>query len=243
MEGIPHYRSETILPKGVIEIIFSFDDALVFSKNQKPIDRSTPRCFINGINDIPFELITPQRQSFFGVEMHPVAIKKLLKIPCGSLLNQVTDLELINNDFTMLWHKMVEVKTFHSRINIIQQWISSKLDPVHQQERSIADFLNSPNEAISVKGLASSSCYSSRQLNRKSQEYFGMSTEALISYKRYLHALRFMHYSNETLTRIAYECHYYDQAHFNREFKNYTGLTPGDYRQSKSMLAGHLYRS
>ena len=242
MEGSPPYQSETILPKGVIEFIFSFDDALVFRRNQLPTNRFTPRCFVNGINDTPVELIIPSKQSFFGVEIHPVAIKKLLKIPGGSLLNHITDLELINQDFTMLWHQMAEVKTFHERIKIMKQWINYKLDPVHDQERSIADFLNSPNEAISVSGLASRSCYSSRQLHRKSQEYFGMSTEALISYKRYLHALHCVHHSNESLTRIAYECNYYDQAHFNREFKNYTGLPPNDYRESKSMLPGHLYQ-
>jgi AraC-like DNA-binding protein len=51
-----------------------------------------------------------------------------------------------------------------------------------------------------------------------------------------------MHHSNETLTRIAYGCGYYDQAHFNREFKEYTGLTPGTYRQQQSHLAGHLFQ-
>jgi AraC-like DNA-binding protein len=28
---------------------------------------------------------------------------------------------------------------------------------------------------------------------------------------------------------IAHECHYYDQAHFNRDFKAFTGLTPLQY--------------
>ena len=69
-----------------------------------------------------------------------------------------------------------------------------------------------------------------------------MSTEALIQYKRYVHALQLMHYSHQSLTGISYSCHYYDQAHFIREFKDYTGLTPGQYRRQKKNLVGHLFQ-
>ena len=241
-EGKPQHRLETILPKGVIEIIFSFQDPVQFSREIQDWNQPTPRCFITGISNTPIHLQVPLYQSFFGVELHPVAAKKLLKVPSGAFLNAIVDLEAINKEFSSLWHRLAEACTFPERVAIMQQWIVQNLRPVHQQEMAISDFLNSPPQPSSVAGLAAQFCYSTRQLHRKTQELFGMSTEALIGYKRYLHALQLLQRRNETLTHIGYDCHYYDQAHFIREFRDYTGLTPGEYRQQKSSLAGHLYQ-
>lgn len=240
-EGAPVYGAETILPKGAVELIFNFGDTISFNDDKKNVS-FIPRCFVSGMRDIPVQLVAPANQSFFGIELHPVAVKKLLKLPAGELLNAITDLEGINSEFTGLWHQLAEMNSFESRVTLAKQWMLKKLSPVHEREFSMSAFLTSEPAPVSVAGLASEFCYSTRQLHRKTIELFGMSTEALIGYRRYVHALQLMHHSNESLTRISYHCHYYDQAHFIREFKEYTGLTPGDYRQQKSRLAGHLYQ-
>jgi AraC-like DNA-binding protein len=241
-EGRPHYQAETILPKGVVEIIFSFGDAPSFNQTRGLDFRDVPRCFINGFNDCSLQLRTPEQQAFFGIELHPAALKKLLGVPCGEFLNAVTDLEAISTEFTVLWHRMAAAVSFEQRVAVVKGWTLQKLCSLPDQEKAISAFLMAPLQPVSVKTLASEFCYSSRQLHRKTRELFGMSTETLIQYKRYVHALQLMHHSNQSLTRIGYDCHYYDQAHFIREFKDYTGLTPGQYRQQKSHLAGHLYQ-
>jgi AraC-like DNA-binding protein len=241
-QGAPAYQKETILPKGVIELIFSFDSPVPVSRNSQ-FNSSTPRCFVSGISDSSIHLNIPERQDFFGIELHPAAVKKLLRIPSGEFLNTITDLEGISKIFNSLWHQLAEVESFHARMNIAQQWLRPSLCDVAQHEMTISDFLVSSPESINVASLAAQFCYSTRQLHRKAQELFGMSTEGLIRYKRYIHALQLMHHSQESLTRIGYHCLYYDQAHFIREFRDFTGLTPGNYRQQKSSLPGHLYNN
>jgi len=240
--GAPNYQHETILPKGVVELIFSFGDDVFFSKSIQTQPVGIPRCFVNGMNNIPIKLHTPRRQVFFGVELHPAAVKKLLKVPCGEFLNAITDLQLVNKEFNSLWQQLAEAGPFEQKVQLFQQWIIGKLCPVHEQEMAISNFINETPEPVNVSTLAANFCYSSRQLNRKAQEIFGMSTEALIRYKRYVHALKIMHHTHETLTRISYHCNYYDQAHFIREFKEFTGLTPGEYRRQKGHLAGHIFQ-
>ena len=71
-EGRPAYRAETILPKGVVELIFSFKDTVGFNQNGSADFAHVPRCFINGLNDSPLKLRTPEHQAFFGVELLPV---------------------------------------------------------------------------------------------------------------------------------------------------------------------------
>src|SRR5690349_15961828 len=51
VEGPPAYRQETILPKGVLELIFSFSGAVQFSLSGEKV--RSPRCFINGMTTRP----------------------------------------------------------------------------------------------------------------------------------------------------------------------------------------------
>jgi len=239
-EGNPDYQVERILPKGEIEIIFNFGETVCFRRTAKG-EGATSRCFINGISNLPVTLFMPQQQHFFGVVLQPAAVKKLLSAPSGLFLNAITDLELVDKRFTELWHQLAECKNFEEKTLFVQQWVLDRFSAIHQQERVLSNILDSGVEVTSVANLAATVCYSTRQLHRKVQELFGMSSELLLSYRRYKQALHRLHENNETLTRIAYTCGYYDQAHFNHEFKEYTGLTPGAYRQQCSHLPGHLY--
>jgi AraC-like DNA-binding protein len=46
----------------------------------------------------------------------------------------------------------------------------------------------------------------------------------------------------ESLTSIAYEGEYFDQAHFIKDFRKYTGITPWQYRHSVDPLALNFLR-
>ena len=242
MEGIPSYSQETILPKGVIELIFSFSDAVAFGKCPEDQKTTTPRCFVNGMNNRPLYVNAPSHQFFFGIEINPLAVKKILAVPPGRFLNSVTDLTLISKDFSSLWQQLGEACCFKQRVDIIYHWIEKKLSVFCGREIAFSSYLNNELPAASVTDLAGRFCYSVRQLHRKANDLFGMPTESLVIYKRYLSSLKMLHHSSESLTGIGYECGFYDQAHFIREFKNYTGITPGAYRQQKSNRPAHLYR-
>jgi AraC-like DNA-binding protein len=242
IKGAPAYQSEIILPKGAVELIFSFNDPVPFSRKDGNEQMSTPRCFLNGMNNEPVHLEAPAQQAFFGIVLNPAAVKKLLFVPCGSFLNTIIDLEILNKEFGTLWHQLAEIHTFHARVRISEQWIIQRMGSIHPQDKAIASYLTNNIEPGSVAGLAAELCYSPRQLHRKAQEFFGMSTERLIGYKRYLTSLHYMHQGMESLTKVAYHCNYYDQAHFIREFREFTGLTPGEYRLQKTHLPGHLFQ-
>lgn len=49
--------------------------------------------------------------------------------------------------------------------------------------------------------------------------------------------------STKSLTDIAYESDYYDQAHFIKDFKEFTGLTPKEFLKDEKMaLSSILYK-
>lgn len=92
-------------------------------------------------------------------------------------------------------------------------------------------------DLLPVSQLVNATGISQRQLARKFQQYVGVSPKEYLSVTRFVRALeQLKKYPELSLTQIAYESGYYDQAHFNRDFKNYTGLAPGDVARAAHVL-------
>jgi AraC-like DNA-binding protein len=82
---------------------------------------------------------------------------------------------------------------------------------------------------------------SERHLRRLCKQHLGLNAEDVLLYRKYIVALQHLHSADTFLTQVAYQSGFYDQSHFIREFKAFTGLTPGAYRKQMSQLPGHLF--
>lgn len=119
-----------------------------------------------------------------------------------------------------------------SRVTAIESILLSQL----QQNRLKPDnlVLRAMSQIVTHNGRAELSVVSEqlgispRQLRRKFQQHVGMSPKQLNRILRFCHAseLALHHFPDLSLTTIAQEAGYFDQAHFTRESIEFTGQTP-----------------
>ncbi len=64
-----HNQTETILPKGTVELIFNLSDTIIYLNSAADVRTTLPPCFINGINFKPFQLIKNGQQLFVGIQL------------------------------------------------------------------------------------------------------------------------------------------------------------------------------
>ena len=241
-EGFPSFHKEYIIPKGIVELIFNFSKDLSIVAQLGSKQYGVPNCFINGLNTTPIQLLLPEQQVFFGVQIQSLAVKKILGVPACEFSDALVDLTLLDPVYHSLWHQLAEQTNFDNRVSVFTTWIEKKLPVWQPQEQFVNNFLSAVNQHdLSVTELAKSLCYSPRHLARKMQEATGMNTEEILHYKKYLHALHLIHHTELSLTEIAYESDFSDQSHFIRSFKTYTNMTPGGYKKSKGFVKGHIY--
>ncbi|MBP0905441.1 DUF6597 domain-containing transcriptional factor [Mariniflexile gromovii] len=237
-----HNVKEVILPQGAIELVFNLGDEIT---GILPGDKSlnTPACFIQGLNTNIISVKYIGQQHLFGIRLMPSSVKKLYKIDSGELKNILVDLTLIKPQFMSLWHQLMEVKSFEKRVQVIENEfpLIEKPDCLRTQKMCNMFFTNSIEGFESVEALSKSIHYSTRQVNRKAHSLFGISGEELTTYKKYLRSVNLIHAGNYTLSEVAYEAGFFDQAHFCRNFKMFSGITASEYNSCKSESPFHIY--
>lgn len=238
------FQKEKILPKGTAEIIFNLSERIFCFKDSEKSTFEFYKCSINGLNTSPYHLIKNETQTFIGIQLHAFALKYLFNIPVVEFTNQVHNGFDICNSLKELFEELLSIDLFDRQVSLILIWLKQRL--MLQKEPTSKCILfnlhSCPDiENLSVKYICKQYNLSDRHLRRLSTEYLGMNTEDFILYRKYLSSLYNIHKENNSLTSIAYRSRFYDQAHFIREFKTFTGITPGEYRKQMSDLPGHLF--
>lgn len=235
--------NETILPQGVVEIVFNLADAMHGSFLTTAAAQQAPQCFVQGMHTQVVHVRYTGKQHLFGIRLQPHMVKGLLGILPSELTNKHIDLALIKPCFEILWHQLIEASSFEERVKLIEHQLPvvNGLGCVRTQQLCALFHSDDIENFQSAEALSQQVFYSSRHLNRKTHSLFGMCAEELICYKKFLHAVKLMHVENVSLTQIAYWSGFYDQSHFCRIFKSYAGVTAKQYRAGKSALPFHLF--
>lgn len=164
------------------------------------------------------------------VGLKPCGMYRLLGVPINEIIDRDFDATLvIGREIDEVLDRLYEAESNAKKIEIIQQYLLSKLGqlrPALPFDLVMSQQLNSIGN-LSMDYLASQSCLSIRQFERKSLERIGLPPKLYSRMIRFTHAYKYKESSPYTTwNEIAYRFGYYDQMHFIRDFKFFAGFTP-----------------
>jgi AraC-like DNA-binding protein len=96
--------------------------------------------------------------------------------------------------------------------------------------------LNKEDFFDNIENVASRYGITSRYLQKLFLQYTGLTPKLYTKIHRFQSSLALVAQKEAPLTSIAYDCGYFDQSHFIRDFKAFTGTTPSDYALDDSSL-------
>jgi AraC-like DNA-binding protein len=85
---------------------------------------------------------------------------------------------------------------------------------------------------IAAARLADDLGWTQRRLESAFREQIGLAPATIVRMARFRRAVRLLARSESSLTELAVRCGYYDQSHFNREFRSVTGTSPQRYLEA-----------
>jgi AraC-like DNA-binding protein len=94
----------------------------------------------------------------------------------------------------------------------------------------ICSCISAQGESFNIKNLSTMYGFTERYIQKLLLNNVGLPPRSIYNVQRFNKSLELVRRIDLPLTAIAYDCGYYDQAHFIKEFKKYTGLTPSEVR-------------
>ncbi len=180
------------------------------------------------------------------VEFLPGGAGRLLHMPMQPWQDQVVSLECVDTEL----HRRI-AEAFSASCGIAPQKDSAAF--LHALNRIFLDWLEKGRDTPLTHYLLSSiqaargmdrmdaltraTGYSRRHLNRVASDCIGMSIKLFSRIIRMNNACHALSAPNCSLTALAHNFDYHDQAHLIHDFKSICGVTPGQYREAMS----HFY--
>jgi len=205
-----------------------------------------PQSFIAGQATRSYKLNLSGKIGMVGIVFRPTAMSTLFNLPIAELTDERIGMNdiLKGSEIKDLQDKIVEAANNQERISLLMQFITIRLMKNESRFDRI-DFV--ANKIVDAKGIINVGDFSNdlfmcrRQFERKFFQKVGLSPKYYGRIRRlgYLCSLiagkRQVNWKN-----IFFDCGYYDQAHFIKDFSEFLDRTPTEYIQNNIELSHFL---
>jgi AraC-like DNA-binding protein len=225
----PH-TSERVLPTGTMELIFTLDaDGRMASGVAGP--RSE---FLLLDTSRPFSVI--------GVHFKAGGGFPFFGVPSGELHNRAVTLDMVWGGYAAtvrdrLWEAETPARRFRILHRALLDRACDRFDG-HAAVRYALDLFERSNGARPVADVVQRIGMSPRRFAELFRRQVGLSPKVFCRIRRFNEVLRRIEQvTNVDWAEVALSCGYFDQAHFNHDFRAFSGMTPSTY------LRHHISRS
>ncbi|SEW54763.1 helix-turn-helix domain-containing protein [Chitinophaga arvensicola] len=223
----------TIVPDGCMKLIFHYGDEYQhYTSDGNSI--MLPKCFLIGQLTQPYEVAPTGETGTFFVCFYPDGFLPFTSLPIKEMENTAIPLEqLFGKNGQETGQQILNADSTSERIHIIEHFLFNLLTEkahVDYIVKSTVETMLTANGQLSVSELSRQSQVNRRQLERRFSSTIGLSPKQLSKTIRLQATLKILLTQEvTTLTGLAYESRYYDQAHFIKDFKEFTGITPKEF--------------
>jgi len=211
-------------------IILYLSGPLKAKKADETLFTLKPTCVVVGPQVTRVSLMVNKHHKAVAIGFQPGGLFRLLGIPMHELYDEGFDGHyLLGNEIQTLIESCAEMNQLVAIKNKVDEYLLSKLNKLHDVlpfDLAMHQLIRL-NGNVSINDAASLACLSLRQFERKCYERLGISPKMYARITRFSHAYRiFERSSTVNWSSIAYQSGYFDQMHFIRDFKQFSGLTP-----------------
>jgi hypothetical protein len=239
-------QRQRIIPDGCIEMAFILgDDIKRYTSEDEFILQ--PRAMVLGQTIEPFYIEPTGYVNTFAIRFYPYGFANFVTTSIKNLANKETPIEILFGEepAKKLENKIIQAADTEERIKIIEAFLFDRLNnksTIDTIVKTTIDALLLTKGSEAINTILKEDLSKRRQLERNFKKQIGISPKQLGKVIRLQTALKLLLSEKiENLTRIAYESEYYDQAHFIKDFKEFTGTNPKDFLGNENMALSTLF--
>ncbi len=240
--GVFGEKKPKLPPHGASNLIFNFGTA--YAKKADG-EGDVIQSHIKGPSLHYYEIHQEKKIDILGIAFKPYGLYAFTDFPMKQLVNQVIDIEKIDDFFVSLFEDLKEIEDDAKRMGHVEKALLGRLNEGKKHLDIVMSFVEIVGEQkgmIKAEDIAEQLHISLKTLERKCQAVLGLTPKNYIRTVRFNYALSIVrfHQDNRNWIEVATDCGYYDQSHFIREFKSFTGYSPEKYQTVRDLI-GDFY--
>lgn len=219
-----------VLPDTGIVIGFQYSGRLSYIENNTEVALS--HSGITGLRDHVRIFRNDRHTNTILVFFNPGGAATFFRFPLHELFQQSVSLDhlMLRSELMVLEEQLCEAKTDAERITVMEHFLLNRKRQATPDQMIMAaiSIINQHKGSIRIRDLATQLHTSHSPLEKKFRQLVGASPKKFASIVR-MHHLIGQQKKQDSFTAAAYEAGFYDQAHFIKEFKQFTGETPKEF--------------
>jgi AraC-like DNA-binding protein len=247
-EGLNFGHSiERLLPDGTANLIIELDNIPKYTFDNESLEKKEKYsgAWMSGMQQEYISIGSPPGSSMFVIRFQPGGVYPFLNFPVAELNNLVVDAGLIyGKDVIWLRDQLLEAFTPKEKFGCAEQWLLDHLSEASFSEQvinyAIQQICHDPT-VDSIKLISQKTGYSQKQFIQLFKKYVGLSPKYFQRVQRFNKVLQEIERRNEiNWPALSYDCGFYDQAHFIREFRGFSGFNPTDFLHEKGEYINYV---
>lgn len=231
----PFQEKEALIPDGTVELMFNYGDDYHQVDGEEEKNR-VKGSHVIGIRKSALFIAQSSNQHFFCVRFKPGGTLPFFKIPAHEFAHRITRIgELLPYKYQVLEDQIYHAATVEGCIGLMDGFfLKEGFFDQHTLtlNQGFMQLAASPNHSIA--GAVDQLNVNYKALERSFKEGVGLTPKEYLSIRRFNKSVQLLYSARySSLTRLALDAGYYDQAHFNRSFKRLSGQTPSQFLKSQ----------
>lgn len=235
---------EKIIPDGYPELIFHYKSA--YMANISGSWFLQEKSLVAGQIRNHFYVKNTGLAGMFGIKLQPWVLKLFFNLNMDQITDKVVSIEGLN----LL--KLVPIKdvvtrktTFEDKVAAVEDLFSSLINTKTRKrsngQKAVQLIIDSYGE-ISIKQLIEKTGISERSLERYFKTHIGVSPKFYSRIIRFSNVFNLIQTKDFNWSDITYLAGFYDQSHFIKNFKEFTGEEPSNYGFTEENMANFFLK-
>jgi AraC-like DNA-binding protein len=163
-----------------------------------------------------------------GLHFHPAGAAAFVEGSMKRFRDCITDLDAaLGDDLAPLAERLRRARGPASRMALLITWLQGRHRPADALMAQASQRLQLAAGQLDIPSLGSALGLGERQLRRRFEAAVGLAPKRFARLLRFQRVFEQQRESDATAwAEVALECGYCDQAHFNRDFRAFSGLAP-----------------
>jgi AraC-like DNA-binding protein len=244
IKGLYWYEADTdesfadiVFPSGQMELIFNLGEGNWLSQKQDLFYR-TPAIELWGQVTKPLSIKSTGHNRMLGIRFYSYSAAYFFREDMSQLTNEIVDAaDVFGTSIQTLYSKLLHADDLATRVQFIENYLMDRLKVSEKTHgklafvKSIADSLQQNGTDQKIQSISAGHRISTRYLSQLFSQYTGIAPKLFCKINRFQQSLALVNSNEQKLTGVAYDAGYFDQSHFIREFKLFTGITPSAFAE------------